>query len=236
AVGLPPLTTKYAGFFGGEQGISVRPLAPPAIGGSFTGEQWLAWVSIIAALVTLVLLANLSRSRFGRAFRCVRDNEIASALSGIHVARTQIFAFVVSAACAGLAGSLLAFYASLTAPAGFSIVLSLQLLTAIVIGGLGSMTGSVVGAFVLVYVPSWTNSLTGRFNLHSSVADNIPTALYGAVLVVAMLLFPGGIAGGLRKLKAWLLARYRKGGREGTDPIIVGAMTAHVAGAGKEEG
>lgn len=235
AVGLPPLTTKYAGFFGGDQGISVRPLTPPGVGG-LAAEQWLAWISIIAALIALVLLANLGRSRFGRAFRCVRDNEIASALSGIHVARTQIFAFVVSAACAGLAGSLLAFYAGLTAPAGFSIVLSLQLLTAIVIGGLGSMAGSVLGAFALVYVPSWTNSVTGHFNLHSSVADNIPAALYGAVLIVAMLLFPGGIAGGLRKLRTRLLARDRKGGPETTAPIIAEAAAAHTATAGKEEG
>ncbi|HLW18526.1 MAG TPA: branched-chain amino acid ABC transporter permease [Actinomycetota bacterium] len=236
AVGLPPLTTKYAGFFGGDQGISVRPLAPPAIGSTFAPEQWLAWISIIAALITLVLLANLQRSRFGRAFKCVRDNEIAAALSGINVARTQVFAFVVSAACAGLAGSLLAFYAGLTAPAGFSIVLSLQLLTAIVIGGLGSMTGSVLGAFALVYIPSWSDSLTSHFNLHSAVSDNIPAALYGGVLIIAMLLFPGGIAGGLRKLKAMLI-RHLKGGRlHGASPEVLGAGSASVARAGKEEG
>ena len=98
------------------------------------------------------------------------------------------------------------------------------------------MTGSVLGAFALVYIPSWTDSLTSHFSLHSSVSDNIPAALYGGVLIVAMLLFPGGIAGGLRKLKA-VLTRHLRGGRlNRARPEVVGAGSASVAHAGKEEG
>jgi branched-chain amino acid transport system permease protein len=209
AVALPTIATHYAGFLGGEQGIPVPSLASPtALGDSFPPERWLAWVSLIAALITLMLLANLARGRIGRTFRAVRDDEIAAQLAGIHVARTQVLAFIVSAACAGLAGSFLAFWVSLTAPSGFSVVLSLQLLTAIVIGGLGTLTGSVLGATLIVLVSGWASSLGDRLHLSSAIKDNMPLALYGAVLVIAMLAFPAGIDGGVRRIRA--IARTRR--------------------------
>jgi len=215
AVALPQVATRYASIFGGNQGLTVPPLLHPGwLGDTFPDERWLAWVGFAAALGTFVLLANLTRSRYGRAFRAVRDHEAAAALAGIRVARTQVLAFAVSAACAGLAGALLAFWAGLTAPAGFALGLSLQLLTAAVIGGLGTLPGAVWGAALLVYVPTWTQDLATRGHLSSAVADNLPLAIYGAVLVVAMLAFPFGIQGGLGRLRA-LLTGYlhrRRGG------------------------
>lgn len=93
----------------------------------------------------MLLLANLVRSRFGRSVRAVRDDEVAARLAGIHVARTQVLAFVVSAGCAGLGGGLLAVLAQSVSPGAFSLTLSLFLLMAIVIGGLGSLAGAVWG-------------------------------------------------------------------------------------------
>jgi branched-chain amino acid transport system permease protein len=216
AVALPQVATRYASIFGGNQGLTVPPLTHPGwLGDGFPDERWLAWVSLAAALGTFVLLANLSRSRYGRAFRAVRDHEAAAALAGIHVARTQVLAFAVSAACAGLAGALLAFWAGLTAPAGFALGLSLQLLTAAVIGGLGTLPGAVWGAALLVYVPSWTDDLATRGHLSSAVADNLPLAIYGAVLVVAMLVFPHGIQGGLGRLRAFLTGNLHRQRRRG---------------------
>ena len=102
------------------------------------------------ALVTLVLLANLGRSRVGRNWRAVRDDEVAAALAGVNVARARVLAFVVSAACAGLAGALLAVITGLVAPGAFTITLSIALLTAAVIGGLGSLLGAIWGSLVIV--------------------------------------------------------------------------------------
>jgi branched-chain amino acid transport system permease protein len=139
AVGLPGVTLRFSGIFGGDQGLSVPPLsAPDFLGADFPAERWLAFVSLAAALVTFVLLANLKGSRFGRDFRAVRDDEVAAALAGIRVARNQVTAFILSGACAGLAGSLFAYWTGLTAPAGLGLPLSLQVLAAVVIGGLGS--------------------------------------------------------------------------------------------------
>ena len=117
----------------------------------------------------------------------MHDNETAARLAGIDVGRVQVVAFVISAACAGLAGSLFAYWAGITAPTGFSLQLSLQLLSAIVIGGLGSLWGAVWGSIILVVLPVWTSNLAGNLNLSSDITNNLPLAVYGAVLVVAML-------------------------------------------------
>ena len=146
AVGLPGVTIRFSSVFGGDQGLTVPPLAVPAfVGADFPAERWLAYICLVAVVVTFILLANVTRSRFGRDFRAVRDDEIAAALYGIRVPATHVTAFVLSGACAGLAGSLFAYWAGITAPAGFGLPLSLQVLAAVVIGGLGSLTGAVWG-------------------------------------------------------------------------------------------
>src|SRR6184192_4285672 len=185
AVAIPQVATRYKSIFGGESGLTVAPSSPPDwLGADFPPERWLAWIAFAAAIVTMVLLANLLRGAPGRAFKAVRDNEAAAALAGINVARTQVLAFVVSAACAGLAGALLAYWTGVTAPAGFTLALSLQLITAIVIGGLGSLPGAVWGSLVLVFVPSLTSGMASTLSLPSSVADNLPLAIYGCILVI----------------------------------------------------
>jgi branched-chain amino acid transport system permease protein len=212
AVGLPQLAIHFGGTLGGNQGLTVvPPTAPAALGGDFPEERWLAWIAIVAALITLFLLANLVRGATGRTLRAVHDNETAARLAGIDVARVQVLAFVVSAACAGLAGSLFAYWVGITAPGGFGLQLSLQLLSAIVIGGLGSLTGAVLGSFVLVYLPVWTSQLATNLSLPSDITNNLPLAVYGAVLVFAMLVLPRGIQGTVATLagasRRWLLKR-----------------------------
>jgi branched-chain amino acid transport system permease protein len=170
------------------------------LGDSFPQEQWLAWIAVVAALLTLFLLANLVRGAAGRTMRAVHDNETAARLAGIDVGRVQVIAFVISAACAGLAGSLFAYWAGITAPTGFGLQLSLQLLSAIVIGGLGSLWGAVWGSIILVLLPVWTSDLSGSLNLSSDISNNLPLAAYGAVLVIAMLVLPRGIQGSLASL------------------------------------
>jgi branched-chain amino acid transport system permease protein len=200
AVALPSLATKYAGVFGGDQGLSVSLTVPGFLGPTFPLTRWQAWLTCAAALITLVLLANLARSRVGRSWRAVRDDEVAAALSGLNVARLRILAFVVSAACAGLAGALLAVTTSIVSPGAFTLTLSIALLTAAVLGGLGSLAGAVWGSLVLVLVPTYITDVAASHGLSSSAGSNIPVAAYGVVLIVVMLLFPDGIQGALRRL------------------------------------
>ncbi len=156
----------------------------------------------------LFVLYNLFHSGWGRALRAVRDDEIAASLSGLSVGRMQSTAFVISAACAGLGGGLLTIVSQLAAPGAFQLQLSLSLLTGVVLGGLGSLAGAVWGAALLVFLPNWTNDLAHSFSLSTNVSSNLQLAIYGVVLIVAMLAWPTGIQGGVRAL-ARALSRLR---------------------------
>ncbi|MBV9096240.1 MAG: branched-chain amino acid ABC transporter permease [Streptosporangiaceae bacterium] len=209
-VALPALAYVYPGVFGGDQGLNVVFTTPAFLGPSFPLTRWQAWVSSAVALVTLVLLANLHRSRIGRNWRAVRDNDVAAALDGINVAAARVLAFVVSAVCAGMAGSLLAIVTGLVAPGAYTITLSITLLTAAVIGGLGTLPGALWGSLVIVLVPTYVTDAATSHGLSSSVGSNIPIAVYGAVLILVMLAFPQGIQGGLRRLLAAFTGPDRK--------------------------
>lgn len=195
ALALPPIADKWSTTFGGDQGLTTTVPAAP---GTITPERWLAWIQILGALIILVLLANLLRSRYGRAFRAVRDDEIAASLAGIHVARTKVMAFAISAGCAGLAGAFLGLSTGVVNTGEFPLTLSIQLLAAMVLGGTGTLVGMWWGAILLVYLPQWSTSLSGDFNLGSGANAYLATIIFGVVLIVVMIAAPTGIQGGLR--------------------------------------
>ncbi|MFI5844287.1 branched-chain amino acid ABC transporter permease [Catenuloplanes sp. NPDC051500] len=203
AVVVPGIATMFHDVLGGDQGLTFY-LAPPPFGYDFPFERWQAWIALAAALLTMLLLGNLAASRYGRAFRAVRDDEIAAQLSGLHVARTQILAFVVSAAGAGLGGGVLAVLALSVSPGAFSLTLSLFLVMAIVVGGLGSLAGAVWGAILLVALPDLTARITEVVPLSPGLAQrlegNLPLAIFGITLIVVMIAAPGGIQGLARRV------------------------------------
>ncbi len=196
ALGLPLLADQYSSIFGGDQGLVTSPPVPP---GSVDPNQWLAWIEILGALLTMLLLANLMRSRFGRAYRAVRDGEIAASLAGVHVTRTKVVAFTVSAACAGLAGAFLGLSTGVVNTGEFPLSLSIGLLAGMVLGGAGTLIGAWWGAVALVFLPQWSQSLSGALNLGSGVAAYLATIIYGAVLIAVILVAPAGIQGWLRR-------------------------------------
>jgi len=201
AVGLPGLADRYPHAFGGENGLIIPPPQPPAgLGSAFPLERWEAWIACATALIAFLALSNLQRSRVGRAMRAVRDDEVAAQLAGLDVARTQVTAFIVSAACAGLGGGALAVVTQLAAPGAFTLVLSLSLLTGIVLGGLGSLPGALWGAIALVMLPSWSDDIANSFSLSTDVQSNLPLALYGVVLMGVIVAAPEGIQGAVRRL------------------------------------
>ncbi|MGA6167484.1 branched-chain amino acid ABC transporter permease [Amycolatopsis magusensis] len=201
AVGLPAVTQRFPEVLGGSNGLGFTVNSRPAsLAGTVSTPQWQAWVVWTTVLLALVVLANLTRSRFGRMLRAVRDDEVSAELSGIHIGRTKIFAFVISAVCGGLAGGLQAFLLGTAAPGSFSPVLSLSLLAAMVLGGIGSMWGALWGALALVYFQAWSEDLTHALDLGTDIANNLPLAVYGVVLIVVVLAFPQGIQGGVRAL------------------------------------
>jgi len=209
AVGLPSLADQYPSLLGGENGLTVNPPIPPSwLGSSFSLSRWEAWVAVLGALLVLFVLYNILHSGSGRSLRAVRDDEIAASLCGLRISRTQATAFVLSAACAGLGGGLLAAVVEqLAAKGAFGIQLSLYLLAGVVIGGLGSLGGAFWGAALLVLLPNWTNDLASSFSLSTNVSNNLPLAIYGLILIGLVLLWPSGIQGGIRAGRRSISAR-----------------------------
>jgi branched-chain amino acid transport system permease protein len=190
AIVVPSVASTFDETFNSDQGLSVALDPPP---GTIPMERWQAWLCWAGALVTVFLLAVLVRGRFGQQMRAVRDDETAAKLAGVNVARTQVLAFVVSAACAGLSGALFAFLAQSVSPGAFPLTLSLFLVMAIVIGGLGSLVGSLLGALLLVVLPTLSQSIAEQTGSHR-LEGNLALVVFGVVLVVVMLAAPGGIA------------------------------------------
>ena len=212
AVALPAVTTVFSGTFHGDQGLSVYlPPVPGSLGADFPMERWQAWLALAAALLTVLALANLVRGRFGRSMRAIRDNEVAASLAGIPVARVQVVAFVVSAACAGLGGGMFAVLAQSVSPDAFTLTLSLNLLLAVVVGGAGSLAGAVWGSLLLVLLRYWSDELTGGLSLSAGLrtrlAGNLPLAVFGLLLIVVMMAAPGGVQGLLNRAGRWVRGR-----------------------------
>lgn len=199
AVALPAVAFQWQGVFGGDQGLNFTVSTPGFLGANFQLTEWQAWVCCVCALIALVLLANLLRSRVGRNWRALRDNDTAAALAGLNVARLRVSAFIVSAACAGVAGSLLAVTMLNVTPGAFTLALSIQLLTAVVLGGLGSLAGAIWGGIILVLVPPFLTNFAASHGVSAGSAS-VPIVGYGLVLIVVMLVFPTGIQGGVRRL------------------------------------
>ena len=203
AIGLPSVGEyeHLSKQLGGNAGLTVTSPNPPS---GIDFYKWQSIVCALAAVLVLWVLANVSRSRVGRSFRAVRDDEIAASLCGLSVARVQVLAFVLSAACAGIAGGLVAVIDLTAGPQGFPLSLSLGLLAAAVFGGLGSMAGAVYGSILIGLLPQWSQDVSNALSIHSAkVSNNLPLMVYGVVLAVAMLAVPNGVQGMLRRL--WLI-------------------------------
>lgn len=172
----------------GNDGLRVPAawLGPWALAGD--RERYYLVLLVGAGMVWAAV--NLVRTRTGRALLAIRESEIAAQASGVHVARYRALAFVVSALYTGVAGGLFAFVVGFLSPDAFDVFLSVDFVAMIIVGGLGSVPGSVVGAAVLTV-------------LHDSLAgfQNYRPLIFGAILIASMLFMPGGIASAFRFLK-----------------------------------
>jgi branched-chain amino acid transport system permease protein len=199
-IALPPVLAKYDGLTGGRLGIrQPQPPPPPFLDDLLNRDQWFFFM----ALITLVLMALLAwlivRSRWGRAFVAVRDSEVAAMAAGIPVAQYKVMAFTVSAFYGGIAGGVFMSTIGLITPESIGIVLSINYFTAIVIGGLGSIMGAIIGGFVLVFLPDLSTQIATNVFGDRQGKQLWPT-VYGAVLIGVIILMPHGIAGTLNRL------------------------------------
>ena len=203
-ISLPSILRKYDGLTGGAQGLFVKqPPPPPGLAGVLERDEWLYLLCVGVAIVMTLIAWGILRGPLGRAFVAVRDSEVAAAAMGINVARVKIAAFSISALYAGVAGALLTQLLGVVTPESVDLIVSINFLTAIVIGGLASLLGAVIGAFALVLLPSDGPDILGEIPLFpDNVVQKAPGAIQGAVVVFVVLLMPFGVAGSYHRLIA----------------------------------
>ena len=192
AVGLPSIANQFS-FLGGEQGISFDVGWPPlSLGEDFTQYKWFFWITSLAALIMIWWVQNVLRSRYGRTWRAVKSNEVAAELAGIHVGRSKVLAFTVSAGIAGLAGALLATLMNNVSPSVFPLALSFSLATGAVLSGVNTLGGVMIGALALVAIPEIASSIADRWSGSENVATLLPDFIVSALLILTVFLAPKG--------------------------------------------
>lgn len=179
--------TNESRWTGGPDGMRVARL--DLFGWRVTGAETWYWVAGGVLLVGTWLALNLDDTPTGRALRALHDSEVAARAVGIDVARTKLRAFVIAAVYASIAGSLLALMNGFITPDQAGFLHSVELVTMVVLGGLGSVAGSIVGAAVLVTLPQ---ALT--------VFQEYENLLLGLVIMLSMIFLRQGIVPGLRAL------------------------------------
>ncbi|HKU57124.1 MAG TPA: branched-chain amino acid ABC transporter permease [Gaiellaceae bacterium] len=189
AVSLPSLPLKYDKFLGGSGGVQVRPAQIP-------GNLWVYTVAWASSAILFVLAWLILRGRIGRAFRAVRDSEIAAVASGVELPVYKTLAFGISAAYAGVAGSLFVLATNgFAQPSEFDVFLSLQILVGAAVAGLGSLWGVLVGAAFVGLLPQVSTSVP------VIGAEHGRDIVFGAAVILVMLLLPGGFAGLVARLR-----------------------------------
>ncbi|MDD3023159.1 MAG: branched-chain amino acid ABC transporter permease [Syntrophomonadaceae bacterium] len=141
----------------------------------------------LVALIIILLNVRLLNSRYGRAFYAIKENEIAAAASGIDTTRIKILAFMVGAFLGGLGGGLYAHYMYYINPQDFGFMKSIELLNMVVLGGMGSIPGTILGAFILTLAPEMLR-----------IVSEYRLLFYGALLVILMIFRPNGLLGNVR--------------------------------------
>jgi len=201
-ISLPSILRKYDGFTGGGIGIRVGRTQPPGfLDGILNLDEWLYFLALFTAVLMLLLAWGILRGPMGRAFMAVRDSEVAAAAMGINVARTKVTAFTISAFYAGVAGALFTQVNGTITPESISIIDSINFLVAIVIGGLASIMGAVIGAAAIIFLPTEAPELVGQIpGLQTDIVERAPGAIQGLLVILVILLMPGGVAGFLNRL------------------------------------
>jgi branched-chain amino acid transport system permease protein len=180
-------TVDWTGGPSGMAGIPVLSLGPVIFDSDAT-NYYLIWV---VTLLTMLLSINLANSRIGRALRAIHDSEVAARVMGVNVRLIKVQIFTVSALISAVAGSLYAHTMTFIAPASFGFNFSVELVTMVIIGGLGSIYGSFLGAAILTLLPEFLR-----------VFHDLDIIIYGLLLIVITMFMPGGLSGGGKALAA----------------------------------
>jgi branched-chain amino acid transport system permease protein len=192
---------KWDSVTGGFDGLAVP--APSLLGVVLDGPWATYYMALVVLVFVLWIARNVLRSPLGRAMVAIRDSEVSAQSMGIHLALYKTIVFALSAFITGLAGALFAHYVRHLAPDAFDILLSIQLVTIVFVGGLGSLHGAIFGAMFMRLLPQAIAMV--RDDLPGTLArmPGLEPSIFGLILVLSIMFEPRGINGRWEKLKTW---------------------------------
>lgn len=210
AIAVPQLL-KYkliAPWTGGVGGLILDKPDPPEWA-RLSPDQYLYYLCLAIAVLAFWIVRNMLRGRSGRAMMAIRDHAMAAATMGIDTARYKTLTFGISAGITGVAGALSAITVAYVAPDSFTLQLAVSFLVGLVVGGIASLPGCLVGGAFIVLIQNSSQSISDWMKVTFSLRYDVPAwAIYGVLLILLMYFMPRGIMGGIESL--WLRVTNRK--------------------------
>lgn len=194
---VPPLILRMEKYTKGTAGIAIEKPVPPEWL-HVTQDTFVYLICLAGAGLCVVVMIQLVQGATGRRLKSVRDNAVIAEAFGIDIARTKIAAFATSAAFAGFGGGLFAMANAFVSPDSFQLFKSFEFLAGAIIGGITSITGAFIGAVIVVFLPEWS----------ANISLALAGVVYGATLVIMMLVAREGVVGLLRRLSSRLFDRF----------------------------
>jgi branched-chain amino acid transport system permease protein len=202
---IPDLATNNVfNLTGGPNGISGIDQPKWGFLDFGASPRWYYWSLLLVSIAVVVLFRNIERSRVGRAWVALREDEVAAASTGINTTTTKLLAFAIGASVSGLAGAFYGSLVSIVSPDDFSFSVSIAVLSIIVLGGIGNIVGVILGSFILTFVIFWVLPNMNQWSTTLSQTVHVPALanidftsytyiIYGIALILMMLLRPGGL-------------------------------------------
>ncbi len=196
--------TKWESVTGGFDGFPVKE--PVIFGVAMGGPNGVYYLSLGVLVFVIWVAINVLRSPLGRAMVAIRDSEVSAQSMGINLSLYKTIAFGLSAAITGLAGALFAHYTRHLAPDSFDVLLSIQLVTIVFVGGLGSLHGAIFGAMFMRLLPQGIAMIRDDLPGFLGRMPGLEPSVFGLILVLCIMFEPAGINGRWRKLKVYFLS------------------------------
>jgi branched-chain amino acid transport system permease protein len=199
---IPHLLAIWKGFTGGHDGMVIS--SSTVFGWAVSGPKQYYYVVLVVTVFLIWLARNITKSKAGRAFQAVRDSEVAAQAMGVNILITRAVSFSISAVYAGIAGGLYAHHLGYISPSDYDIMVSLNYLIMVIVGGARSITGAAVGAFFFVLI----------METFARAPAGLMAVFTGATIIITMLVLPRGLVSLPAALRSFWNGR--KGGKRGT--------------------